>query len=125
MHTTSPTSAHVNITVAKNSTFADAVRFGDEDDTTWTFSNKSFRMGIKGNFEQDAEIIAFTSAAAEIVVADAATRVIYFNVPHTTLQNALVPGVYLYDLIMIDDTTTVRTQLMHGEFHFAEAVTEG
>jgi hypothetical protein len=111
--------------VAKNTTFSDAIRFDDPDDTTWSFLNKSFRMGIKGNFEQDAEVIAFTSAAGQIVVADAATRVLYFNVPHTTLELVLVPGVYLCDLIMTDDTTGVRTQLLHGEFHFAEAVTEG
>jgi hypothetical protein len=125
MHTTSPTSANVNIIVAKNTTFSDAFQFGSTADTTWTFSNKSFRMGLKGNFEQDNDTIVFTSDNAQIVVADAALRVIYFNVPHTTLQISLVPGIYLYDFIMIDDTTDVRTQLMHGEFQFAEAVTEG
>jgi hypothetical protein len=82
-------------------------------------------MGIKGNFEQSPEVIAFTSAAGEIVVADAAERVLYFNVPPATLQAVLVPGVYLYDLRMIDTDTAVRTQLLHGEFIFVDAVTEG
>jgi outer membrane usher protein FimD/PapC len=82
-------------------------------------------MGLKGNFEQDDETVAFSSGAAEIVVADAALRVIYFNVSISTLNAFLVPGVYLYDFIMTDDTTGVRTQLMHGEFQFAEAVSKG
>lgn len=124
MHTPAPTSANVNIIVAKNTTFSDALQFDAEEDVTWNFENKTFRMGLKGNFEQDDEVIAFTSDASEIVVADAASRVLYFNVPHTTLAAALVPGMYLYDLIMVDTTTAVRTQLMHGEFHYAEAVTE-
>lgn len=124
MHTTSPTSANVNITVAKNTTFSDALRFGEEDDTTWSFTNKTFRMGLKGNYEQDDETIAFTSGASEIVVVDTAMRILAFNVPHATLQAALVPGVYVYDLLMTDTDTAVVTQLMHGEFHYAEAVTE-
>jgi hypothetical protein len=125
MHTASPTSSHANIIVAKNTTFSDSIRFDDPDDTSWDFINKTFRMGLKGNFEQDEETVAFTSAASEIVVLDAITRILGFNVPQATMEAALVPGVYLYDLIMTDTITAVRTQLMHGEFHFAEAVTEG
>jgi hypothetical protein len=120
-----PSSAHANFTVAKNTTFSDAIQFGEDGDTSWSFTNKTFRMGIKGNFEQSPEVIAFTSAAGEIVVADAAERVLYFNVPPATLQAVLVPGVYLYDLRMIDTDTAVRTQLLHGEFIFVDAVTEG
>jgi hypothetical protein len=125
MHTISPTSAHVNVIVAKNTTFSDAIQFDSSDDTTWDFLNKTFRLGIKGNFEQDDEVLAFTSNAAEIVVADPTLRVLYFNVPPATMQAALVPGCYVYDMLMTDTVTAVITQLMHGEFHYAEAVTEG
>ena len=124
MHTASPTSAPSNFTVAKNTTFSDSVQFDDPDDTGWNLVNKTFRMGLKGNFEQAAETIAFTSAASEIVILDSTTRIIGFNVPHATLAAALVRGTYLYDLLMTDTVTAVVTQLMHGEFHYAEAVTE-
>jgi hypothetical protein len=120
-----PTSAHADITVAKNTTFSDAVQFDDADDTTWDFLNKTFRMGLKGNYEQDDETVAFTSAAAEIVVLDPALRILGFNVPHATLAAVLVPGCYVYDLLMTDTDTAVVTQLMYGEFHYAEAVTTG
>ena len=120
-----PTSSNVNFTVAKNTTFSDALRFDDPTDTSWSFVNKTFRMGIKGNYEQSPEILAFTSEAAEIVIIDTTTRILAFNVPPATLAAALVPGVYLYDLRMTDTDTAVRTQLMHGEFRYAEAVTEG
>jgi len=125
MHTASPTSVPANITVAKNTTFSDAVMFDDPNDTSWDLNNKTFRMGLKGNYEQDNETLAFTSAAAEIVVYDAALRILGFNVPPVTMENALVPGCYFYDLIMTDTNTAVRTQLMHGEFRYADAVTEG
>lgn len=120
-----PTSANVNITVAKNTTFSDALQFGDADDTTWSFVNKTFHMGLKGNIEQDDEVLVFTSAASEIVVDDTALRILHFNVPPATLLAALVPGEYVYDLIMTDTDTAVVTQLMHGEFNFADAVSEG
>jgi len=120
-----PSSAHCNITVAKNTTFSDAVQFILDDGSTWDFNNKTFRMGLKGNYEQSPEQLEFTSDAAEIVVADAAQRILYFNVPPATLQAALVPGVYLYDLVMTDTVTAVRTQIMYGEFRYAEAVTVG
>lgn len=123
-----PTSEHINFTVAEDTTFSDAVQFVDRDgnvDTTWDLNNKTFRMGIKGNFEQSAEVLTFTSEASEIVVLDPTLRVLGFNVPHTALEAALVPGVYLYDLRMTDTNTAVRTQLLHGEFRYAQAVTEG
>lgn len=125
MHTASPTSVPANITVAKNTTFSDAIMFDDPNDTSWNLVNKTFRMGLKGNYEQDVETVAFTSQAAEIVIYDTTTRVIGFNVPPATLENTLVPGVYVYDLIMTDTDTAVQTQMMHGTFHYADAVTEG
>jgi hypothetical protein len=124
MHTASDTSAPVNFTVAKNTTFSDSVRFDYPTDTSWNLLNKTFRMGLKGNFEQDDETLAFTSAASEIVILDTTTRVIAFNVPHATMAAALVPGVYVYDLIMTDTSTAAQTQLMHGNFIYADAVTE-
>lgn len=118
-----PTSAHVNITVAKNTTFSDAMQFGDEDDDTWNFENKTFRMALKGNLEQDDEVIAFTTAASEIVVDDTALRVLHFNVLPATLAAALIPGnYYFYTLLMSDTVTAVVTQLMHGVFNYADAV---
>jgi len=120
-----PSSAHANFTVAKNTTFSDAIQFFLDAGNTWDFNNKTFRMGLKGNYEQSPEVLVFTSAASEIVVADAVLRVLYFNVPPATLQAVLVPGVYLYDLAMTDTITAVVTQIMYGEFRYAEAVTEG
>jgi hypothetical protein len=124
MHTASPTSAPVNFTIAKNTTFSDSLRFDDPDDTSWSFVNKTFRMGLKGNYEQDDETLVFTSAASEIVVLDTTTRILAFNVPHTTMEAALVPGCYFYDLIMTDTDTAIRTQLIHGKFHYADGITE-
>lgn len=122
-HVHPPTSAHVDITVAKNASFAEAFQFDDATVTTWDFNSKTFRLDIKGNFEQAAALISITSPA-QITVDDAVLRIITINVPDSDLQAVLVPGCYVYDLIMTD-SGSVRTQLMHGEFFFAQAVTGG
>lgn len=116
-----PTSANVDISVANNSSFNEAFQFDLETVTSWDFVDKTFQMGIKGNFEQDAALITFVSGA-QITVDDTALRIIHFNVDDVTLRAALVPGTYVYDLIMTDNVN-VRTQLMHGYFNFAQGVT--
>lgn len=118
-----PSSAHVKIVTANNASFADAFQFDDADDTSWNFSSKTFRMDVKGNPEQDAALISFTSGAAQIVVDDVTLRILHFNVADTVLRAALVPGSYFFDLIMVDSITTVRTALMHGEFVLTDGIT--
>lgn len=119
-----PTSAHVDITVAKNTTFSDAYQFDDPTVLTWDLNGKTFRLDIKGNFEQSPALLSITSGASQIIVDDPVLRILHFNVPEATMQAVLVPGCYIYDLIMTD-AAAVRTQLMHGEFVFAEGVTGG
>lgn len=121
-----PTSANVDISVAKNASFLEAFQFDDPTVTTWDLANKTFRLDIKGNFEQTSALISITSAGGKITVEDVATRVILINVDDATMQAALVPGEYVYDLIMTDTAfSDARTQLMHGKFTFAEGVTGG
>lgn len=117
-----PSSARVKIVQAKNATFSEAYQFDDETVTQWDFLSKTFSMSIKGNYEQAAALLTLTSGAGQIVVDDTTKRILHFNVPMATLQAALVPGSYIYDLIMTD-AASVRTQLMHGEFVFTDAIT--
>lgn len=117
-----PTSADVSITVSKNESFNEAFQFDDADITYWDFTNKTFQMDLKGNYEQTSALISFTSAGGDITVDDTVLRILHFNVPDTDLNAALVPGQYVYDLIMTDEDD-VKTQLMHGVFNFANGVT--
>lgn len=116
-----PTSAPVNISVSNNESFNEAFQFDDPTVTLWDFAAKTFRMDLKGNFEQTVPLLSITT---EIVVVDVVTRVLKITVPEATLTAVLVPGQYVYDLIMTD-ADTVRTQLMHGYFNFAIGVTGG
>lgn len=118
-----PTSAEVDISVSNNESFNEAFQFDDETVTYWDFNDKTFRMDIKGNFEQLTPLLSITSPT-QITVDDATLRIIHFNVPDTDLLAALVPGSYVYDLIMTD-AGDVKTQLMHGVFNFAIGVTGG
>jgi hypothetical protein len=117
-----PTSANYRIVVAKNSYFNEAFQFDDPTNVMWDLNSKSFRMDIKGDYEDDVPLITFDSAGGEIVVDYPVLRIIHFVVPDTDLRAALKCGTYFYDLIMTDNMG-VKTQLLHGEFVFADAVT--
>lgn len=117
------TSAHVKIETPDNATLQDAFQFDDATDTSWNFSNKTFRMDIKANNEATTFLLSLTSPA-QIVVDDVTLRILHFNVAEAVLTAAMPPGEYVYDLIMTD-AATVRTPLMHGEFILTHGVTGG
>lgn len=119
-------SARVRFIIPDNATWADALQFGTDGDTTWSFTGQNFRMDIKGDREDTAALLSLTSGAGEIVVDDADTRVLHFDVPEATIQAALVPGCYLYDFVMIDDgDSTIRVTLMHGTIEVVHGITGG
>lgn len=118
-----PSSARVKIVTAINASFQEAYQFDDPAVTQWDFVGKTFRMDVKGNYEQLLPTVSFTSGAGEIVVDNTALRILHFNVPEATIQAAMPPGRYVFDLVMIDGS--VRMQLMHGEFVVTDGVTGG
>lgn len=129
MHQHPPSSAHVKIVVAKNATFNEAYQFdapvAGVTPPTWTLY-PNFRLDVKGYFEQAVPLISLTSGSGQIVVDDAVQRVIHFNAPETIIFPALVPGKYLYDLVMFDNSVPpIRVPLMHGEFVVTDGVTGG
>ncbi len=129
MHCFPPSSANVKIITAKNATFSEAYQFDPPvagvTPPSWTLY-PNFRMDVKGYYEQTVPLESFTSASGQIVVDDAAQRVIHFNVPETVITPALVPGRYFYDLIMYDNSSpAIRISLMHGEFVVTDGVTGG
>ncbi len=125
----SGSSARVDITTPNNATFGDAIQFDPPvpgvTGPAWTLSGQSFKMDIDANHEQNAPLLSISSDAGQIIVDDVTERIIHFNVPDTAIQAALVPGVYIYDLIMYDNSSPpVRVALMHGKFTVTDGVTE-
>ena len=136
MHQPSPSSANVKIVTQNNVTFADAFQFdppptgltGQTGATgaQWNFVGQNFRLDIKGNLEQTTPLLSLTSGAGEIVVDDATLRILHFNVPESVLAAALVPGTYIYDFIMYDNSVpAIRIPLMHGKFVVNDGITGG
>ena len=73
-----------------------------------------------------AVVSVLDSATGEIVINDAINRIITMNVPEATLNSALVPGRYFYDLIMFDNSAPpIRVALQGGEFNFTIGITGG
>lgn len=117
-----PSASNVKIVTAKNATFQEAYQFDTADVTSWDFTSKTFRMDIKGDYNDTVALISFTSGAGQIIVDDTTLRILHFNVSDTVLNAALVPGRYVYDLIMTD-VNSVKTPLMYGEFIYTDGVT--
>lgn len=117
------TAARADLKVIDSGDFFDAFQFGTEGDTSWSFTGCSFHMDIKGSSDDDAALLSMTTGNGRIVVDDAVTRVLHFAVPQADLEAALVPGCYVYDLVMIDGAS-VRTPLMGGTLEICHGVTQ-
>ncbi len=122
-------SAHVDLVASNNATFTDALQFDPPvsgvTGPAWSFSNQNFRLDIKSNYET-AALLSLTSAANEIVVDDVTLRILHFNVPETVISAALIPGEYIYDFIMFDNSIVpIRVQLAHGKFVVTDGITGG
>lgn len=122
-------SARVDLVAASNATFTDALQFDPPvagvTGPAWSLSGQKFRMDVRPNYEQ-ASLVSFTSDAGQIIVDDATQRIIHFNVPESVIQGALIPGTYIYDLIMYNTATPpIRVALLHGKFVVTDGVTGG
>lgn len=118
----SVTSAPTKLCVANNSTWSDAYQFGKPDDFTWSFGSNTFEMEVQRSPYDDTPLLSMTTSNGMIVVDDPDQRVLHFNVSPSALRAALRPGVYVYDLVMVDPSD-VRTLLMHGTVEIVQGVT--
>lgn len=117
------TVAVVDIRVFNNVTWNDVFQYGDDTDLTWDFNNKTFALDVKENAKDStAVLLSMTDANGRIVVEDAVARILSFNVPDTVIRDALIPQIYVYDLVMIDNAG-VRTMLMRGQLTVEDGVT--
>lgn len=118
----SVTSARVDLSIDNNGTWSDAFQFGDQSDTSWTLAGCSFEADVQVNPYDTVPELSLTTANGRIIVDDVAQRVIHFSVSPDDLQASLTPGVYVYDLVMVD-ALFVRTPLMHGSLLVTQGVT--
>lgn len=123
-----PSSTHVDIVTANNATFQESYQFDPPvagmTGPAWTLA-PNWRMDIKA-YHEGPMLVSFTTGAGQIVVDDPVQRLIHTDVPESVLTAVLVPGTYIYDMIMYDNSVPpVRTSLMHGEFKLTDGVTGG
>ena len=118
------TSAHVDMEITNNATWNDAFVFGVVGDTSWNFSGQNFRLDVKGNRDQSVALLTISTDLTTIVVDDITQRILHFNVQDAVVAAALVPGDYVYDLVMYDfSTPPVRVQLMSGKLKVTQGIT--
>lgn len=119
----SDTAAIVNMTVYNNVTWQDAFRFGEEDDTTWSFTGQKFILEVKGNSNDSTVLLELKSDDGEIVVDDAVERILHLNLGYVALAAALKVGEYVYDLVMYDAAVpSVRVMLMRGKVFVKQGI---
>jgi hypothetical protein len=136
------TAASVDVVTSTNTTWTDAFQFDPPGPTggpyppywpqgasgpTWGFSGCSFRMDVKTNINASGPIASWSSPSGQIVIDDPVQRILHMNVPESQyITDVMVPGTYLYDLIMIDGSVPpIRVMLMQGRFKLQAGVTGG
>jgi hypothetical protein len=118
----SVTSARVDLRIDNNGTWEDAFQFGEPGDTTWDLAGQTFEMDVQLNPYDTVPLLSLSTANGRIIVDDTIQRVIHFLVDPADIQASLRPGIYVYDLVMIYQTT-VRVPLMHGVVQVVQGVT--
>jgi len=118
----SETSAHEDMAIDNNATWSNAFQFGTPTDTTWSFNGCTFAADVQLTYYDATPKLSVSSAAGTIVIDDPNQRVLHFSVAPLAIQNALLPGAYVYDLIMTD-AMGIKTALMHGCLTVVQGVT--
>jgi hypothetical protein len=120
----SATSAEAKIVIGNGTTWQDAFQFGQSGDFTWQLQ-PNWEMEIKLDRFQMTPLLNPSTANGQIIVDDVVQRVIHFNVPPSVIQAALQPGIYVFDLVMFDNSTpAIRTVLMHGLLKVIQGVSQ-
>jgi hypothetical protein len=121
------TSAPVAMAIDNNGTWSDAFQFGDPDDMTWTLDGCAFEMDVQLSRYDETPKLSMSTDNGRIVILDPVQRVICFNVAPDDIQTSLTPGIYVYDLVMVEGAITsssaTRVPLMHGTVEVAQGVT--
>lgn len=119
------TSAEVDISIFTNGYWADAFQFGTEGDTSWDFVNKSFHLDVKASVDDSTAetLLHLSTVNGRIVIDDTVERILHFHVTDTDVQANIPPATYVYDLVMTDAQTNVRTVLMSGKLTVLPGVT--
>lgn len=120
------TRAEVDICILTNAYWSDAFQFGTVGDVSWSFTNKTFHLDVKASVDDAtaATLLHLSTANARILVDDAVTRILHFHVTDADIQASIPPATYVYDLVMTDVATSVRTVLMGGKLTVEPGVTQ-
>ena len=113
----------VDIVIQNNVYWDDAFQYGMPEDQTWNFNGMSFLLDIKQHEDAVNPLLSLNSTGGTIVVADPINRILNMYVTDLTIRAALPLGQYVYDLIMVNNSTGERDALMYGELFVVQGVT--
>lgn len=120
----SSTTAKLDWTFSNNGTWTDAVQFGAPEGYEWNFEGYTFEMDIQRNPYDAMPLLQLSTANGRIVVDDPYQRVLHFNVAPDDIQANLRPGIYVYDLVIVDGSNpSIRTPLLYGTLEVTQGVT--
>lgn len=108
-----PVSYRQDMVISLNATWQDSFRIGDPADTSWNLIASSLQMALKAHPNDLIPQLSMSTDNGRILIDDAVARIFSFQVSPSDLQNALVPGEYDYDLLIVTATNTMP--VMHGK----------
>lgn len=121
--TVAPTIAVVNQTIANNETWQFPFQFGIPGDLSWNFDHVDLFCDIMVA-AGETPLLSTSSLNGDLVIDDPIARIMHYFVQPAVIQSQLPAGAYVYDLIMVNQTTYVTQRLMTGTLTVQEGVTK-
>lgn len=120
----SKTRSEVNIGIMNNASWDDAFQFSTpSSDLQWNLDGQGFVLQVKHRKEDTVILVELSTNASTIIIDDSELRVIHLNYPPNLIQENLIPGEYVYDLLMFDEDGVV-VNLMGGELKVIQGITD-
>lgn len=124
MATTVATIAVVNMTLGDNESLLYSFQLGATSDVSWSLAHKDLYADFKGDAADLVALIQTSTVNSRIVIHDEALRVFSWHVPQAVIEDNLPVGSYVYDLLMVDQTTGDKQRLMTGKLKIVEGPTK-
>ena len=111
-----------NIVCDQGATFGLSLTYKDATGALIDLTNYTARMQVRSKANAPTTILSLTSSAGAGIALGGAAGTIFISIAASSTAS-LVPGDYVYDLELVNTTSTAVTRLIQGKFRVSAEVT--
>jgi len=112
-----------NIVCDQGATFGLSMTYKDANGTVINLTGYTARMQVRSKANASTTIVSLTSSPAAGITLGGAAGTIVISISATSTA-ALEPGDYVYDLELVNTSSTAVTRLVQGRFRVSAEVTK-